>query len=1237
MWRFTLFGAPTLERNGRFQPLTRRKARALLTYLAVTQQAHSRETIVALLWPDYDQQQGRADLSRILSNLRVVLGADCILADRQQIALHDKAPLWVDVVHFRQQLGTCREIAIGELDEDCRQKLETVVDYYQADFLSGFTLPDCPTFDEWQFLQTEALRRDLSWALEKLVYALEAQSNLVQAIVYAQRWVALDPLHEPAQRRLIALYGRNGQRAEAHRQYQTCERLLAEELGIEPEPETIQLYDQIRQGDSNQPVLAKIPRFDWPEPAPQSLFVARTQELAGLNTYLDEALNGNGRVAFITGGAGRGKTLLLAEFARRAQEAHKDLIVAGGSGSAVAGVGDPYLPFREVIESLTGNVTIRRASGAAGVEQARRLWVLLPETAQAILEHGPQLLDLFVSAKQLLTQAAAAAPAGAHWLAALREEVARRNLSPGALEQTAVFGQVTSVLHHLAQKRPLLIILDDLQWIDAASSGLLFHLGRRLAGSRILIVGAYRPDELSHGQPPALVQLLDEFKRTYGDVFIDLTLADKAEGMAFVDAFLDSEPNRLDAAFRQALFQRTGGHPLFVVELLRDMQSRGALVQDEAGQWREGQALDWQTLPARVEAVIAQRVERLDDDLRAVLEAASVEGELFTAEVVAQVMGMAERPLLRSLSQELGKQQRLVRERGELKVGQRYLSAYQFSHALFQQYLYHQLSPGERRRLHGSVAAVLGELYAEDIDQVVNQLAYHYTVVADWPQATHYHSRAGELAYQKASLLDALHHYQAALAHWPQSNTTGQAKLLSKLGECLWILGQHQEAIEMLQTSCNLFEEVGDNQGIATAQRLLGRVYWEAGQLDKAGRCYRQALDVLEGEPEGEALAWALASMSNYHMHLGNYEESINLGEQALALARHLSANALIIQCLCDLGSAISSKGDWTGVTLEQESLELALASNRPHDAGRAYLYIAEALIYLGRYEQARELLQEAIFYTQRMHIPYIAEGASHKLAELDQLTGRWSAALNQLQTKLEPPDSGEPASLSQLYLNLLLGRIYNDMGLVEQAHKLLTAALAGPVKSLDPRVALLGELARAEAYRGRQEAALAATREILKCTGQALYLFPNMSLALLFVCRLPMMFSLPKMVRIAQSAYQQLERLDRQFSTLTTAACLLEGKGWVALSELDATEAAAAFKQAVTRWQELGHPFDQSRTLSGLGQALAQMGDRNGVHLTLAQADELINVLAAQLDDHELKSAFLDSPLVKEIHAAFR
>jgi predicted ATPase len=221
---------------------------------------------------------------------------------------------------------------------------------------------------------------------------------------------------------------------------------------------------------------------------------------------------------------------------------------------------------------------------------------------------------------------------------------------------------------------------------------------------------------------------------------------------------------------------------LFTVELLREMQSRGDLVQDEAGWWLQGQELEWERLPARVEAVIARRVDRLDDVSRAILSTASVEGELFTVEVVSQVLSLAERSLLSILSEQLSKQHRLIRELGEIKVGDGYLSSYQFSHALFQQYVYRELSTGERRRMHGEVAAALASLYADDLDRVVVQLAHHYAAAGDLEKAVPCWRRAGELAFQKASLPDAVYHYRSALAHWPLDDEMGRAGFCANLG-----------------------------------------------------------------------------------------------------------------------------------------------------------------------------------------------------------------------------------------------------------------------------------------------------------------------------------------------------------------------------------------------------------------------------------------------------------------------
>jgi DNA-binding SARP family transcriptional activator/pimeloyl-ACP methyl ester carboxylesterase/tetratricopeptide (TPR) repeat protein len=1535
MCKLYLFGAPALECSGGSQPIPRRKARALLAYLAVTQQSHSREALVALFWPEYDHRSGRSDLSRILSSLRKTLGSDFFLTDRESVTLNREAGLWIDVHHFRKQLEACRTTA--DQDDDCHQKLTSALELYRADFLTGFTLPGCPDFDEWQLLQTEALRRDLGWVLEKLIHIHEARDDLAQAIDYARRWVGLDPLHEPAQRRLIALYASNGQLAEAHRQYRVCERLLTEELGVEPQPETKQLYERIRKsrphtasvqskkleheirfffsfdgvriayatvgegpplimtatflrhleydwqspiwhhwldalarshtlirydergcglsdwnvsdisfeawvrdlealvenlglerfrllalsqagavalvyaarhpdkvshlilhgayargrfqrvenlraGEEAQTMLSltrlgwgqdspafrqvfslqlmpdatkeqlawydelmrvsmtpenavraeevmyninvvdrlpeiitptlvthcsydeavpfsegrilasqipgarfvplasknhlllsgepaweqfteeihrfvatesplptgslpasraaaiQIPSIDWPERQPERLnpFVAREKELARLSGYLEEALAGNGQVVFVTGGAGRGKTSLLEESARRGHTAHPELIVAGGNGNAFAGVGDPYLPFRDVMALLTGDVSVSRTRGQMRIEQARRLWTLLPLTTQAILEYGPQLLDVFVSGKQLLARVRAAAPAGLDWVDELQREVTRRQDTPGSLEQSALFGQFTNVLHHLAQEHPLLITLDDLQWIDEASIGLLFHLGRRLDGSRILIIGAYRPDELPYGwnaEPHPLAQVLDEFKRIYGDVFIDLTQADREEGKALVEALLDTDPNQLDEVFRHTLFQRTEGHPLFTVELLRDMQERGDLVRDEAGRWCQGKKLDWKTFPARVEAVIARRVDRLDEASQAILSAASVEGELFTAEVVARVLGQDERVLLHTLSDQLSNRHRLVRERAEIKAGKEYLSLYQFSHALFQEYVYGRLPAGERRLLHKAVAEALVELYAGELDQVVAQLADHYSAAGDWGHAVHYHIQAGDLAFQKASLPDAVRHYRSALAHWLPDDENGRAEILRKLGECQWVLGQHHEAIETLRASHDLFQRLGDNQGAAATQRLLGRVYWESGKRDKASLSFQRALAITELEPESEERAWALAGMSTYQMQIENWDESIRLGEQALVLARRLGADELVLQCLCDLGSALSSKGDWDGLAMEKEGLELALALNRPHDAGRGYLYFGEGLLYLGDYEQARDIFEQAIVYTRRMNVPYITDAAVRMLAEVEWLTGDWLSALARLKSLNEKAGRGELAGTPRIYLGMTLGRIYNDLGQVEIAQRLLTEALAA-VGSSSTRVALLGEMLRSEVELGHPDAVVAKVAEILDWAEHASYLFPNINMALLYVCSLPGAFGLTDMVDAARTAWEQLKRLEGQYRTQAIAACRLEGQGWLTLAEAESSTEFTYFERAAVRWQDLGHPYDQARALTGLGQALTQADNDAGARAALGQAKALVDSLAAQLEDPLLKASFQKSALVRKIRS---
>lgn len=235
-----LLGPPRVERDGTPVAPDTRKAIALLAYLAVTGQSQSRDRLAALLWPEADQERSRGALRRTLSALRGVIGGEHLSTDGLKITL-DRAGLECDIVRFRALLAEGR--------------LADAAHAYTGDFLEGFSLRDCVEFDEWQAHEAEALRRELAGALEHL--ALE-EPQPARAIAHAQRWLALDPLHEPAHRALIRLHGRAGDRAAAMRQYRECVRMLDRELGVAPLPETTALAQAIEAGEP-EPVTSRPP------------------------------------------------------------------------------------------------------------------------------------------------------------------------------------------------------------------------------------------------------------------------------------------------------------------------------------------------------------------------------------------------------------------------------------------------------------------------------------------------------------------------------------------------------------------------------------------------------------------------------------------------------------------------------------------------------------------------------------------------------------------------------------------------------------------------------------------------------------------------------------------------------------------------------------------------------------------------------------------------------------------
>jgi len=218
-----------------------------------------------------------------------------------------------------------------------------------------------------------------------------------------------------------------------------------------------------------------------PQAGQQWRVVGRERELGWLQTHLSAALDGHGRVVFVTGEAGTGKTALLTAFADRACRAVPELVAVRGAGTSVGGLGDPYFPIRDAFRMLAADAHTPLQADQLTRPQAQRLSAFASTVAQMIADHGPRLLGVLVPAQTVTERLGVAVLAPA--------------LADAA--PSDVPDEVNTVVHALAERRPLLVMLDDMQWSDSASAELLFHLTRTLAGARVLVVCAYRGSEVA--------------------------------------------------------------------------------------------------------------------------------------------------------------------------------------------------------------------------------------------------------------------------------------------------------------------------------------------------------------------------------------------------------------------------------------------------------------------------------------------------------------------------------------------------------------------------------------------------------------------------------------------------------------------------------------------------------------------------------------------------------------------
>ena len=969
--RIALLGPPRVERDEAPIEVDTRKAIALLAYLAVAPERHGRDAVAGLLWPDYDTEHARGALRRTLSTLNKAVGPGWLAADRTTVGFA-RTSFFLDVDRFGELLAGCRDH--GHPPEGacaaCVEPLTEAARLHRGDFLAGFGLRDSTSFDDWQYFQAERLRRELAGALERLAQALIGQRRWDDAVDAARRWLALDPLHEPAHRQLMRIYAWSGRRGAALRQFQACQRVLEEELGVEPLEETAAVHQAIQANRLPPPPpsapaataatpAAGSPGAPEPHPplpgppvgeagptgdggrgvahSPPAPLVGRDAEWAALlDTYA--AVGPDGRLVVLEGEAGIGKTRLAAELADHVRSLGGS-VVGGRCYEEEAGVA--YGPF---IEGLRGVLAAEAPAPPGPLDGVPTHWLaearrLLPELVEAypdLPEPGP--LD--------------GPAAGRHFFEGV--------------------GQV--LLAACAGPVPGLLVLDDLHLADAASLDVLAYLVHRLKGRPLLVVACWRSEQVP--ADTRLRRLAAEARRAGQGSVLELRRLDAAGVAELVSAVA---PARAGAA--GLLHERTEGLPFLVLEYLAAVGEDGELPA---------------LLPGGARDLLAARVRDVGDAARQLLATAAVLGRSFDVDTARAASGRSDEEAVAAL-EELAARGLVHEVAGDV---------YDFGHGLVRDLVYSQTSLARRRLLHRRVGEALAAAARGRRPQEppAASIARHLEL-GGAAEAAGWHRLAGDQARAVFANHEALGHYRAAvgLGH-PDA-----AGLHAAIGDLETLLGNYDAALAAYTAAA---ATAPDAERWVVEQKL-GAVSARRGDWDAAERHLAAALAGLGPGTEGRRAGLAADRSLAAHRQ-GRDAAAEQLADDALALAVEAGDPDALARAHGMLGMLAVARGDHDGARRHLEH-SLALAEALPDPSARVAALNNLALAHraTGEVDQAAAYTRTALELCARQGDRHREAALHNNLADLLHLNGHHAEAMDHLKRAVAIfAEVGEPGTL---------------------------------------------------------------------------------------------------------------------------------------------------------------------------------------------------------------------------------
>ena len=732
-------------------------------------------------------------------------------------------------------------------------------------------------------------------------------------------------------------------------------------------------------------------------------FVGRQAELAALHEALEQAGAGHGQVVAVIGEPGVGKTRLFHEFTHASRTQGWLLLE---SSSTSYGKATPYLP---VIDLLKAYFQIEdRDDGRRMREKLTERLLTLDPTLGPTLPAFLALLEVPV------------------------EDPAWQALEPAQRRQRTL-DALKRLLLRESQVQSLLLVFENLHWLDAETQTFLDGLVESLPTARLLLLVNYRP-EYQHGW---------RNKTYYAQLRLDPLPPASAE--ALLQSLLGGSPDL--EPLKQRLIDRTQGNPFFLEESVRTLVETQGLV-GTPGAYRLARVLPSIQVPATVQAVLAARIDRLSPEEKQLLQTAAVIGTEVPLALLQAMAEVPEEPLRLGLTH-LQAAEFLYETRLFPDI------EYTFKHALTQQVAYETLLQERRRALHARIVAALETLAGDRVAEQVERLAHHALRGEVWDKALAYLRQAGEKTLARSAYREAVGYFEQALSalpHLPEQRDTREQAIDLRLAlrSALRPLGDLGRILAALREAEGLAEALDDTRRLGQVSRFLSNYFFLVGAYEQAIAAAQRALAL--ATTGGDVVLQALANrfLGQAYEGQGNYRRAIDCFGQTVAslegarrrerfgqvLLPAVASRAQLASCHAALGMFAE------GRAFGEEGLRIAEAVAHPGSLMWAYWGVGLVSLRQGDLPRALPRLERAVGICQEADLPGYFSPMATALGAAYTLGGRVTDAVPLLTQALERTTASEMVS-EPMRCSLSLGEAQVLIGRLEEAHALTEGALA--------------------------------------------------------------------------------------------------------------------------------------------------------------------------------------------------